>query len=260
MKKLQTYFWYLFEYLKHGDLRSVIAAINYLVRKKSHRKDRIVHASTGKFFCRKNTNDFQFANFRYEWTVKKFILNELPSFNVFIDGGACTGEYCVWLSQKNKRCIAFEPIPANFQVLQKNMELNALNEKIEVFPFGLGDQNKQVKFAFDPINTGASHMVKNGNQNQIPAEIRTLDSLLPNLNLKANDHILFKLDVEGMEAEAIQGAANLISDFSNLLIVLEVKHSGKEEIINLLNSLAIFGVGDIDEHNIFAKKKSNHQQ
>lgn len=259
MKKLQTYFWYLLEYLRYGDFLSVIASANYLINKKSHRHDRIVKASTGKFFCRKNTNDFQFANFRYEWTVKKFILDRLSAFDVFIDGGACTGEYCIWLSQNSKRCIAFEPIPDNHQIILKNIELNNLSDKISVFPFGLGDRNRQAKFAFDPVNTGASHISTNGSQNQLISEIRTFDSFLPTLNLNPEERILFKLDVEGMETETIKGAANFISRFSNILIVLEVKHSGREKVIEILNSLAIFEIGDIDEHNIFAKKISNYQ-
>ena len=33
---------YLLEYLKHGDLVSIVDAVKYLLFKKSHKKDRIV--------------------------------------------------------------------------------------------------------------------------------------------------------------------------------------------------------------------------
>ena len=258
MKKLLIYFWYLFEYLKHGDFRSIIAAINYLLFRKSHQKDRIIQTSTGKYYCRKNTNDFQFANFRYEWGVKKFILDRLTDFSVFIDGGACTGEYGVWLSQQNTRCIAFEPVQNNYEIILKNLELNRLGNRVEAFPFGLGDRNMQVNFAFDPVNTGSSHMTSNAEVSQFTSEIRTFDSFLPELNFKVDDRILFKLDVEGMEAEAINGAADFIRKFPNILFILEVKHSGKQRVIDTLNSLAEFEIGDVDEYNIFAKKIKNH--
>jgi FkbM family methyltransferase len=229
-----------------------------LLFRKSHKKDRIIQSSTGKFYCRKQTNDFQFANFRYEWGVKKFMLDRLSDFNVFVDGGACTGEYCVWLSQQNIRCIAFEPVQKNYEVILKNLELNGLSKIITGLPFGLGDRNMQVNFAFDPVNTGSSHITANTEGSQITSEIRTFDSFLPELNLKNDDRILFKLDVEGMEAEAIIGAADFVRKFSNILFILEVKHSGKQKVIDVLNSLALFEIGDIDEYNMYAKKLKNH--
>jgi len=36
LTKLNTYFWYLYEYMKHGDFLSVYASVNYLIFKKSH--------------------------------------------------------------------------------------------------------------------------------------------------------------------------------------------------------------------------------
>ena len=80
MKKLKTYFWYLVEYLKYGDFLSIIASARYLFNKSSHRRDRVIRTSIGTFFCRKNTNDFQFANFHYEWGVKKYLLDHKKDF------------------------------------------------------------------------------------------------------------------------------------------------------------------------------------
>ena len=86
MNKLYTYFMYFLEYLKHKDILSIIASVNYLLFKKSLRTDRIIKSSIGTFFCRRNTNDFQFANYHYEWGVKKFILKRAKEFTFYIDG------------------------------------------------------------------------------------------------------------------------------------------------------------------------------
>ncbi len=140
MKKLNTYFWYFLEYLKNWDFPSIIAAVNYLIFRKTHKQDRIIQSSMGVFFCRKNTNDFQFANFRYEWAVKKFIHDHIHEYSVFIDGGACIGDYCILLSKYNTRCIAIEPIADNYSVLVKNLELNNLTDKVMAFQVGLGNR------------------------------------------------------------------------------------------------------------------------
>ncbi len=256
VNKLNTYFWYFIEYMKHGDLLSVVASFNYLFFKKSLKADRIIKSSIGTFFCRKNTNDFQFANYHYEWGVKRFILKRAKEYTLYIDGGAGIGDYSILLAKFKMRCIAFEPIPATFEVLELNLQLNYLDRKAAL-PVALGNENKTARFAFNPVNTGASHLDKGNNPQSIPVEIRTFDSLLPELKIGIDEYILFKLDVEGMEFEAIQGASWFISTYPHLLIIFEEKHSEKETIFSFLNELAIFEYGIVDEFNVYAKKLSN---
>jgi len=257
LKKIKTYYWYLYEYLKNGDLLSVFASVNFLLFKKSHSKDRIIQTSTGKFFCRRNTNDFQFANYRYEWGVKKYILDHRKEYDVFVDGGACVGEYCVWLSQNGMRCFAFEPVMSNFEVIQKNLEINQLSDQVGAFSFGLGKQSSVVNFECNPVNTGASHISDQADSGDLTSEIRRFDDILPELKLNPEDRILFKLDVERMESDAIQGAAGFIQTYSNLTFILEDKHSGKESIVDALKELAVFEFGIVDEFNMYAKKTGN---
>jgi FkbM family methyltransferase len=254
MKKLKTYFRYCFEYLKHGDFLSIIASLKYLLNKTSHKNDRIIQSSIGTFYCRKNTNDFQFANFAYEWSAKKFLIDQCKNYTVFIDGGACVGDYSILFTKFGLRCIAFEPIEDNFKILLKNLELNQLTQKITAFPLGLGDENKKAGFIFDPVNTGASHKSGASNHSDCLGEIRTFDSLLPQLNLDKNDRILFKLDIEGMEAEAIRGARDFITNYPNITFVLEDKHSGDIPIKQALSEITDFEFGIVDDFNIFAKK------
>lgn len=248
---------YLREYLKYGDFLSIISAAKYLLFRKSHRKDRIIQTSVGKFYCRKNTNDFQFANLHYEWGVKKYLLKQVGMYDTFIDGGSCVGEYCILLSKYNIRCIAFEPILSNFEVLTKNLELNQLSDKVLAYPFGLGKANERVSFEYNPVNTGASHISSQNCSKNCLSDIRTLDSLLPELHLNPQDRIMFKLDVEGMEVDALLGAAEFIHNHEHITFILEDKHSGKGKIVNTLNELAVFEIGVVDEFNIFAKKIKN---
>ncbi len=258
MKKFKTYFRYLFEYLRHGDILSVLASINYVLRGKSLPFDRVITTSIGKFYCRKNTNDFQFANYYYEWGVKRFLLKNSRSWSVFINGGACIGDYCMLLAGKDIRCIAFEPVPDNFRILEKNLEMNQLQKQVTAFPIGLGETNCMVPFEFNPVNTGASHIKRDGKSGDHEVQIKTLDSVIPELNLKVTDRILVMLDIEGMEAEAIRGSREFIRSFPNLTFVLEDKHVGHKPIQEALSEIAVFEFGDVDEFNIYARKLRNH--
>ncbi|NVO19556.1 MAG: FkbM family methyltransferase [Bacteroidetes bacterium] len=257
MKKLWIYLRYLYEYLKFRDLISVWSSITYLANHTSYNRDRTIRTSIGTFHCRRNTNDFQFANLMYEWSVKKFIFNEIKNHNVFIDQGACIGDYCILLSRSNIRCIAFEPMIDNYSVLLKNVQLNSCADRVQAFPFGLGENNRQARFIFDPVNTGASRIDRDNRPESYPAEIRTFDSFLPELNLSKQDKILVKLDAEGMEPEAISGSEDFIRNYPNLTFVIEDKLTGDEMIRKRLSTYAIFEFGRVDEFNMFARKIGN---
>jgi len=258
LNKILTYGRYLFDYLKYNDWRSVLASIKYVVNKSSHSSDRIIKTSVGIFFCRKNTNDFQFANMYYEWSVKKWILKHKNEFSVFIDGGACVGDYCILLSKMNKRCFAFELVSDNIKTLEKNLELNGLQDKVKIFPFGLGESDYETSYTFDPVNTGASRINKVLHPKANKAEVRKLDSLMDEMKIDQNENILFKLDVEGMEAEAIRGAFNFITFYPNITFIVEEKHSGQLPIQDTLSDIALFEFGKVDELNIYAKKIRNY--
>ncbi|MEI7662603.1 MAG: FkbM family methyltransferase, partial [Bacteroidota bacterium] len=174
------------------------------------------------------------------------------------DGGACIGDYSILLTRYGLRCIAFEPIESNFKVLEKNLELNGLTGKIIAFQYGLGAENKKEHFSFNPVNTGASHKSSITDHSNCLGEIRTFDSLLPELNLDPDDRILFKLDIEGMETEALQGAAGFIRRFPNITFVLEDKHAGQYPIQKTLSEIGPFEFGIVDEFNIYAKKQITH--
>jgi len=254
MKKLKTYSRYFFDYLAHGDLVSIFASAMYLINRTSHKKDRIINTFIGKFYCRKNTNDFQFASYFYEWGVKKFLLTHRQDYTVFFDGGACVGDYSILLSKFGLKCIAFEPIENNFRALTKNLELNQLTGTITAINIGLGEENTRTGFIFNSVNTGASFKSNDREKLNCYCEIRTFDSLLPELNLNKNDRFLFKLDLEGMEVDAIHGAAEFIRTFPFITFVLEDKHTGRNPIQKALSEIASFEFGIVDDFNIFAKK------
>jgi FkbM family methyltransferase len=254
MGKLITYFLYLFDYLKNGDAASVRHSILYLRKGKSHSENRMIRTSIGRFQCRANTNDFQFANLYYEWSVKRFILSSREKYTLFIDGGACIGDYSILLSSSFHRCLAFEPVTENFRALSENIGLNGLEKKIETFPYALGEVNERIYFLFNPVNTGASCKSPGNEPTRWPAEQRTFDSLLPEMSIDPAERVLFKLDIEGMENEALRGAGKFLREHPEITLIIESKHSDIENIKCTLSGFARFEFGIVDDYNIFAKK------
>jgi FkbM family methyltransferase len=205
----------------------------------------------GKFMIRRGTNDFQFINNAYERKVKQYIQKHIGSFDVFIDVGACIGEYCVWLAKQGKRCIAIEPV--NFKAVETNIALNNMQSQVQLFKCGLGSKRERVYFNIPSDVTSSSYMEKDAGK-EPNVDIETLDSLYRQFNIKETDRILIKLDVEGMEIEVIDGGKEFISKFKNLTFIYEDFITDDFRNDKALAAIAPFQFSYIDEVNRLAVK------
>jgi FkbM family methyltransferase len=132
-------------------------------------------------------------------------LDALASCDVCIDIGANIGFYSCLAASRQTPVVAIEPLPSNLQLLCRNVLENGFNHRVEIFPIGLGSHPDLLKlFGAD---TGAS-FVSNwaGTTNTLGhiVPVNTLDSLLN--GRFAGKRLLIKMDVEGFEYTALQGA------------------------------------------------------
>lgn len=262
MDKIITLLRYSKEFLKHGHLRFFIDSIIFFLTKKSLPQTKIMRSSSGLFLHRKGSIDFQFGNFAYEWAVKKFYLQHMNDYNVFIDIGSNIGTYTIMMGNKGLRTISFEPSKENFRALTINVLLNKFESRAQLYNLGLGDKAGKAAFIWDPLNTGASHIEgidtdeeetdKRGIKDEI--ELSTLDDMTPKFNLSLDDRILMKIDVEGMESNVIQGGTEFFKQFPNIMIVMESIHSGEECLKKMLSNIAPFEFFPIDKLNFAARK------
>ena len=140
----------------------------------------------------------------------------------------------------------------------KNLNINDLEDKIKLFPYGLGCADYSASLTFDHINTGASRINKVKNSASEKAEIRKLDSVMEEMAIVQNEHIFIKMDVEGMEPEAIRGAFKFILHYPNITFIVEDKHSGQFPITDTFSDIALFEFGKVDDINLYAKKIRNY--
>ena len=253
--KYGTYTDYLIECYRSKDWQSIRDSFKYVLFKTPPTTDRLVRSRMGTFWCRGNTNDFQYVNYAYERHVKEYIASQIRHHDVFIDVGACMGEYCVWLAQQGMRCIAFEPVPANYQALRKNVEINNLQDRISSYPVGLGSIKEEVYFDIKTVLTSASGIDRTYTGVEKNVKIERLDDLLPELNIGSNQGVMMKLDVEGMEVDVLTGAENFIRNTRQLTLIMEKTFTGEDPIRKYLSSLGKFTFKDIDEVNLAAIKQ-----
>lgn len=248
-KVYSQYFW---EYLRHGELDCLLNSIYFLFTKRSKTAGGIVKTSMGTFKTRARTLDFQYVNYAYEIGIKKFIENE--NCDVFVDAGACLGEYSVWMAKKGITCYTFEPVTSSYRMIMENLGLNNVSSEVNAYNYGLGKTDEISYFKINPINFGASMRVKTPEEGTDKFVIKRLDDVYGKFNISTQANIVFKIDVEGMEAELLEGAENFIKQYPNLLFIIEEKHSGAEKLMAILNRFAAFEYGVVDEYNFYARK------
>lgn len=252
LNRIEVYTLYFLEYIRYREWSCLLNAVSYMITRKSFAKGGLVKSRLGIFETRPNSLDFQHVNYAYELSIKRFI--EREDFDVFFDIGACLGEFSIWLARKGKKCITFEPVSYSYNMIQRNIQLNKVEDRVQLFKCGLGAQHAEVHFELDTTNPGSNRRVEHASATTEIFTINTLDELLPSFSLSAGNKLLIKIDVEGMELEMLHGARNLINSFDDIVMIIEEKFSGEDNIRRGLSKMADWEFGQLDEHNIYARK------
>lgn len=180
-----------------------------------------------------------------EYEDMSFVLHVLKSGDLFVDVGANIGSYSILAGTcKDVEVIAFEPVPTTFSWLQKNIKINALEYKITAMNYGLAEKKKKIQFS---SNLDILNHVLSDNEKNLPfleIDVLTLDSVL-----KEKCPTVIKLDVEGYEANVLEGAKNMLNNPSLIAIIVELNGSGDR-----------YGNKDIEIHKLLTSKGFNSYQ
>ena len=167
------------------------------------------------------------------WDTKAHsIINRYLKDNaVILDIGANIGSHSIyWARERNaKKVYAFEPLKFVYDILEKNVELNSLQNIITTYNFGLSDIETNAKnSAVCMKNIGGTSFRKDANG----------DSFLKPLDYcKFQENIdLIKIDVEGAEVEVLNGAISTLV-YNKPILVIETfnKKAQVEEILSNIN-------------------------
>jgi FkbM family methyltransferase len=152
-------------------------------------------------------------NFRqYESKELAAVLQLAKTCHVIFDIGANVGLYSIALAQRfpESKVISFEPIPATFQELRRNLELNLANNVVP-YNLGLSDSSGNATFYLDPTVSGAASGMplgpEFGTSNKVICSTETLDDFVDRTGHSPH---LIKCDVEGAELHVFRGGARMI--------------------------------------------------
>jgi FkbM family methyltransferase len=164
--------------------------------------------------------------------------NDLP--NCFVDVGANIGQTIIeCFSQKNwDSYYALEPNPLACSYLQNLVDVNRL--PVTILPWAAGPNSLPKNFyATGPVD-GAATMAPEGRPGIYTPHMRTsvasypLDLLLDLDLARISAGVMIKIDVEGFEAEVLEGAHQILSEIRPILLC-EVLRAYRECEITFTN-------------------------
>lgn len=147
-----------------------------------------------------------------------------PPGGVVMDLGGNIGATAVYLAQTvgpAGRVIVYEPDEDNLRVLRANLELNG-QPRVDVVPLGLWNKEDTLTFhagggytsSFQPTNYIAAEPAR---YRTLRVPVTTVDREVERLGLPRLD--LIKIDIEGSEVQALEGARETLRRFRPDLVV-----------------------------------------
>lgn len=111
------------------------------------------------------------------------------------------------------KVIAIEPGPENLECLRRNFSNEVASGRVVIYPKGVWDKEDVLTFRVDPKNSGADSFVirREGAVDVEKVPLTTIDHLMVELNLPRVDYI--KMDIEGAETRALQGAHDTLAKY-----------------------------------------------
>ena len=178
-----------------------------------------------------NKNFYEFDYLNHVCSLCNNIVERTVNNGFVLDIGANIGNHTIYfVKQKNAQEIfCFEPVKNTFDILKKNVEINNLQSKVQLFNVGVGEKNGNAALKHYNINNIGTAQIRFDMNGDIP--VVSID------DLKIDKKINFvKIDVEGFELNVVKGMTETLKR-SKPLIMIEVRDHLLNEIDNILFSL-----------------------
>jgi FkbM family methyltransferase len=157
----------------------------------------------------------------YEHVVDTILRTALPRSRSFVDMGANCGYVSLLAATMfggRGRVYAFEPFPATYRRLERNLKLNPHLEGIVPHPVAVTDTTGKLNLYGRSGNLGSTSMAAaSDTPDAVEVNCDRLDNLASALDL---DQAFVKIDVEGAELRALHGMRELLARraFSGILV------------------------------------------
>ena len=191
-----------------------------------HRRDTIDTASGPVSFLTTHPKALDYSwNFLTRERSTIAWLNRLQTDDVLWDIGANVGAYSLYAARRGARVWAFEPAPASFAALSENIRINRADDRIVALPIALGGKTGLGKLAMKSTDPGSVGHNLGGSDASIVFHQSVISYTADDFRVAydAPHPAYIKLDVDGIEADILEGARAILADptLRSLLVELD---------------------------------------
>ena len=141
---------------------------------------------------------------------RKFFAQHIRPGMRVVEAGANLGVFTLQLSKlvgPEGKVFAFEPDPALYAALQKNLDRNGM-KNVTTIPRALGSRTARLGLKTFGLNSGDTRLCDDATEaGATPVDVVTMDDALVGESVD-----FVKLDVQGWELEALRGATRLFAE------------------------------------------------
>lgn len=189
-------------------------------------------------------------------------IGEFAGDDVLVDVGANVGLYSIMAASRGVRVYAFEPESQNYALLNRNIYLNGMGERVSAYCAALSDRAEFGTLFLSGFDAGGScHSF--GESVDFRAQpmqaaftqgcySSTLDALVAAGAMPVPNHL--KIDVDGIEHKVLAGAARTLADRRLRSVLVEV-NTAIEDHWGLIDRLLEQGFDYSRERALAAQRK-----
>ena len=189
----------------------------------------------------------------YEDFTADLLLNHSKEGMFFIDIGAHYGFYTLLVAtkHKNSKILALEPVPENYEIVKKNLELNNL-ENVKVFNLAVSSKDEIKRFNITEASDSFGFYQHPLTRTTKEIEVRavTLDKFIKDIPKVPT---IVKVGTEGHEIRVLEGMRNILKDCEDIKLFIEfnptcLKNSGSqpEDLLEMVGKIG-FDIYFIDD-------------
>jgi FkbM family methyltransferase len=141
-----------------------------------------------------------------------------PGFHI-VEWGSNYGAHTLFMAEKvgpRGKVFAFEANPNVYRYLEQSIALNHLNDRIVLFKKGVSNHTGTTILSYTSENIGGGGIGGTG-EHTVTIDTVCTDNVLP-ADTRCD---ILKMDIEGHEWKAIQGAQRLFQDNPNMIVMME---------------------------------------
>lgn len=193
----------------------------------------MIETKFGIFKIRKNTADAANISPAFERRDQNLLIRLLKKHSdmgkkiLFLDIGGDIGTYSILVANKftnrNLSVKCFEPVEESCKLIKENLKLNNIEDRVTLYPVGLldkNDDNSEIELNTDAPGSSTMKSGENSNYTKIKIKTRKLDDLIGD-EISGFDTIVFKIDVEGVEREVLEGAVEVLNSGKDIYLMVE---------------------------------------